>query len=168
MLQAGDIAPSYVLSGDNGRTLDSRSLQGQRHVLFFYPKDNTPGCTREACAFRDLHGNFEAIGVPVFGVSADIAATHDKFIRKHGLTFPLLSDPDHLMLEAFGVWVEKNLYGRKYMGVQRSTFVINATGAVERVWEKVSPDGHAADVLAYLIASGPPGKRRVAKPAKAR
>jgi len=162
MLQAGDFAPSFLLAGDGGRTVDSATLAGRRHVIYFYPKDDTPGCTKEACAFRDGLPAFDKLGVPVFGVSADDARAHDKFVHKYGLNFPLLADPEHTLLEAYGVWVEKSMYGRKYFGVQRSTFVIDAKGKVEKVWQKVSPEGHAAEVMAYL-AGVEPAKATVAK-----
>lgn len=150
MLKAGDVAPSFSLAGDGGRHVDSAALKGQRHVIYFYPKDDTPGCTREACAFRDNLPAFTKLGVPVFGVSADETKAHDKFIHKYSLNFPLLSDPQHKLLDKYGVWVEKSMYGRKYFGIQRSTFVVDAKGKIEKVWEKVSPDSHAQEVMAYL------------------
>lgn len=150
MLQPGDAAPAFSLAADGGRRVDSASLKGRRHVLYFYPKDDTPGCTTEACAFRDNLPAFEKLGVPVFGVSADAADRHDKFAKKYSLNFPLLADPEHELLEAYGVWVEKNMYGRKYFGIQRSTFVIDAKGKIEKVWEKVKPAVHAEEVMVYL------------------
>ena len=150
MLQPGDPAPAFKLAADGGRTIDSKALKGKRHVLYFYPKDNTPGCTREACAFRDALPAFDKLGVPVFGISADSAAAHDKFVAKHQLNFTLLADPGLELLKAYGVWMEKSLYGRKFMGVQRSTFVVDARGRVEKVWPKVSPDTHPEQVRAYL------------------
>jgi peroxiredoxin Q/BCP len=163
MLQAGDKAPSFRLASDGGRTVDSATLKGRRHVIYFYPKDDTPGCTREACAFRDNLPAFEALAVPVFGVSADETKAHDRFVQKYSLNFPLLSDPGHQLLEAYGVWVEKSLYGRKYFGIQRSTFVIDAKGKIERVWDKVSPDSHADEVRAYLAGDAPVAKKTAAK-----
>ena len=169
MLQAGDKAPSFMLADDGGRTVDSATLKGRRYVLYFYPKDDTPGCTREACAFRDNLPSFEKLAVPVFGVSGDEVKSHGRFVQKYSLNFPLLADPDHLLLEAYGVWVEKSMYGRKYFGIQRSTFVIDARGKVEKVWEKVSPDSHAGEVLAYLSGDAPVVKRTaVAKKASAK
>lgn len=165
MLQAGDTAPSFRLASDGGRTISSASLKGRRHVLYFYPKDDTPGCTREACAFRDNLPAFEKLGVPVYGVSADDAKAHEKFAHKYGLNFPLLADPEHMLLEPYGVWVEKNMYGRKYFGVQRSTFIVDTKGKIERVWEKVSPDGHAEEVMAYLTGIAPTAKKTAAKKA---
>ena len=150
MLKIGDRAPSFSLASDDGSIVSSAALKGQRYVLYFYPKDDTPGCTKEACAFRDNLPKFSKLGVPVFGLSADDEKKHAKFVQKYALNFPLLSDPDHELLEAYGAWVEKNMYGRKYMGIQRSTFVINAKGKIEQVWEKVSPEKHAAEVLAWL------------------
>jgi len=156
MLQAGDLAPSFSLASDGGRQVDSATLKGSRYVLYFYPKDDTPGCTREACAFRDRLPAFDKLGVPVFGVSADPAKAHDKFVNKYSLNFPLLADPEHQLLEAYGVWVGKSLYGRKYFGIQRCTFVIDAKGRIEKVWQKVSPDSHAGEVLAYLAGEAAP------------
>jgi peroxiredoxin Q/BCP len=150
MLQAGDKAPGFVLDSDGGRRVDSATLRGRRHLIYFYPKDDTPGCTREACAFRDNLPAFEGLGVPVFGVSGDPVKAHDRFVARHGLNFPLLADPEHHLLEAYGVWVEKSMYGRKYFGVQRSSFVVGADGRIEKVWDKVSPDLHAGEVLDYL------------------
>lgn len=166
MLKAGDAAPAFKLAADGGRSFDSDSLSGRRYVLYFYPKDNTPGCTREACGFRDAMPAFGRLGVPVFGVSADKAPAHDRFVLKHGLNFPLLADPDHELLEAYGVWVEKSLYGRKYFGVARTTFVIGADGRIEKAWDKVSPDTHAAEVRDYL--AGEAAKTKAKKSAGAR
>ena len=150
MLKIGDRAPNFSLASDDGSVVSSAALKGQRYVLYFYPKDDTPGCTKEACAFRDNLPKFSKLDVPVFGLSADDEKKHAKFVQKYALNFPLLSDPDHELLEAYGAWVEKNMYGRKYMGIQRSTFVINAKGKIEQVWEKVSPEKHAEEVLAWL------------------
>jgi peroxiredoxin Q/BCP len=125
-------------------------LRGQRFVLYFYPKDDTAGCTIEACNFRDSLTSFNALNVPVFGISPDNVKSHAKFRVKYGLTFPLLADAEHQVAEAFGTWVEKSMYGRKYMGIQRSTFIIGPAGTIERVWEKVTPAEHTRDVLAYL------------------
>ena len=166
MLKAGDAAPSFKLPANGGRSFDSASLKGSRYLLYFYPKDNTPGCTREACGFRDAMPGFDKLGVPVFGVSADKVPAHDRFALKHGLNFPLLADPDHELIEAYGVWVEKSLYGRKYFGVARSTFLVDGEGKIEKVWEKVSPDSHAAEVREYLAGIVP--KAKAAKKAAAR
>ena len=158
MLQVGELVPHFSLLSDRDQTVTSASLLGERYVLFCYPKDDTPGCTTESCAFRDLMPNFQDLAVKVYGVSADKLAAHVKFIKKFGLNFPLLSDPDHQLLEALGVWVEKSMYGKKYFGIQRSTFVINARGNVEQVWEKVVPAGHAEAVLGYLRGDPTPIK----------
>jgi len=160
MLQAGDAAPSFKLTANGGRSVDSDELKGRRYLLYFYPKDNTPGCTREACGFRDAMPAFDKLGVPVFGVSADKVPAHDRFALKHGLNFPLLADPDHELIEAYGVWVEKSLYGRKYFGVARSTFLVGPDGLVEKVWDKVSPDSHAIEVRDYLAGESSRVKAR--------
>jgi peroxiredoxin Q/BCP len=168
MLKAGDAAPSFSLAGDGGRVVDSPALKGQRYVIYFYPKDDTPGCTKEACAFRDNLPAFARLGVPVFGVSADETKAHDKFVHKYGLNFPLLSDPQHKLLDKYGVWVEKSMYGRKYFGIQRSTFVVDAKGKIEKVWEKVSPESHAEEVMAHLKGESQPAKKAAAKKAVAK
>lgn len=157
MLSVGDKAPAFTLKDDQDTTRRSSELKGKPYVLFFYPKDNTPGCTTEACSFRDLRGEFERAGIAVFGVSADSSASHAKFVAKYGLGLPLLSDPDHGLLEAYGVWTEKSLYGRKFMGIVRSTFAIGADGRISHVWPKVKPAGHAEDVLAALSGPGTTG-----------
>ena len=167
MLKIGDAAPAFELASDTGKTVRSSSLKGQRYLLYFYPKDDTPGCTREACAFRDNLPAFEKLTVPVFGVSADEEKKHAKFARKYALNFPLLADPEHKLLEAYGVWVEKSMYGRKYFGIQRSSFVIDARGRIEQVWEKVSPDTHPTEVLAYLRGDAAPTKKAVVKKSSA-
>ena len=173
LLQIGAPAPTFSMASDDGLIVSSAALKGQRYVLYFYPKDDTPGCTKEACAFRDNLPKFSKLGVPVFGLSADDEKSHAKFVKKYGLNFPLLSDPDHELLEAYGAWVEKNLYGRKYMGIQRSTFVIAGNGKIEQVWEKVSPESHAEEVMAYLrgkpaAKKAAPVKKVVAKKAPAK
>ena len=175
MLHPGDPAPSFELPRDGGGVLRSDTLRGRRYLLYFYPKDDTPGCTREACAFRDRSPDFEKIDVPVFGVSADTVRAHDRFALKHRLGFPLLADPDHTLIEAYGVWVEKTLYGRHYFGIQRSSFLVGADGRIEMAWPKVSPEKHPEEVLAWLAEHGgvarPAGRRKapVARtPAKAR
>lgn len=155
MLQAGDPAPEFNLGSSGGGRVDSRTLRGRRYVLYFYPRDDTPGCTREACAFRDANADFEALAIPVFGVSADELKAHDRFVAKHALNFPLLSDPGRQLLEAYGVWLEKSLYGRKFLGIQRSSFVIGVDGRIEKAWPKVSPDTHAQEVLDYLAGRTP-------------
>jgi len=150
MPEAGTPAPAFDLPASTGGTVSLDSLKGRPVVLFFYPKDNTPGCTKEACGFRDLKGAFDDAGAQVFGISADSLASHEKFVGKYDLTFPLLSDPEHAMLEAYGVWQEKKNYGRTYMGIVRATFLIDADGNVARAWPKVKVDGHAEEVLAAV------------------
>lgn len=150
MLQVGDRAPEFSLPTGCGQTISSQGLIGTPYVIYFYPKDDTPGCTREACDFRDHLGEFAAKGVKVFGISKDLPAKHAKFSEKYGLTFPLLSDTTGEVCEAFGVWQEKKLYGKTSMGIVRSTFVVDATGTVQAVFPKVKVDGHVAKVLAAL------------------
>jgi len=150
MLQVGDVVPDFSIESDSGATVSSAALRGKRYVMYFYPKDDTPGCTKEACSFRDGLPHFEKLDVPVFGVSADDAKAHGKFAKKFQLNFPLLIDPDKTLLGYFGVWSEKSMYGRVYMGVLRATFVVDADGKVEKLWPKVKPEGHADEVLAYL------------------
>jgi peroxiredoxin Q/BCP len=150
MLQAGDPVPDFDLTSDTAGEVTSAGLRGQRYVLYFYPKDDTSGCTMEACSFRDNLPDFSSLGVPVYGISPDDVHSHNKFRSKFSLTFPLLADVDHHTAEDFGVWVEKNNYGKKYMGVQRSTFIIGPDGRITHVWPKVNPSDHAKEVLAYL------------------
>jgi thioredoxin-dependent peroxiredoxin len=164
MLSKGNKAPSFNLLDDRGQAINSAALKGQRYVLYFYPKDDTPGCTKEACGFRDNLPAFTQSKVKIFGVSADSQAAHEKFVRKYGLNFPLLADTEHKLIKAYGVWVEKSMYGKKYMGIARSTFVINGDGVVEQVWEKVSPEQHAQEVHAYLSSKATPALA-AAKPA---
>lgn len=146
-LEPGDRLPAFMLPTDGGGSLSAAALAGKRVVLYFYPRDDTPGCTKEACAFRDQSDRFAAAGITVIGVSTDGEASHDRFKAKHGLNFPLIADPDAELARAFGVWVEKNMYGKKSMGVERSTFLIAADGTVARVWRKVKVDGHVQAVL---------------------
>lgn len=153
MQEVGALIPDFALSGSDGRLHTASGLRGQRYVLYTYPKDDTPGCTTEACGFRDQLPDFEAIGVPVFGVSADTEASHRKFSGKYSLNFPLLADPELTLLKALGVWVQKSMYGKTYMGVARATFVVDAGGRIEKSWPKVSPERHAAAVLEYLANS---------------
>ena len=149
-LKPGDQAPDFTLPADGGGTLSLKQLRGKTVILYFYPKDDTPGCTTEACGFRDSLPDFAKASAMVIGLSRDGAASHDKFKRKHGLTFPLAADVDGTVCEAYGTWVEKSMYGKKYMGVERSTFVIGADGNIVKVMRKVKPDQHADDVLAAL------------------
>lgn len=150
MLKVGDRVPAFSLESDTAGTVSSAGLKGKRYVLYFYPKDDTPGCTKEACNFRDNLPLFVGLGVPVFGISADDTASHAKFTAKFSLNFPLLADPERKLIDPMGVWGEKSFMGRKYLGVFRTTFVVNADGVIERVWDKVSVDAHAAEVLAWL------------------
>jgi peroxiredoxin Q/BCP len=150
MLEAGDKAPALQVADDSGATVTFKSLLGGRLVLYFYPKADTPGCTNESMQFRDLYKKFKKAGAEIVGVSRDTPGAQTKFKQKYDLPFRLLADVGSEVCNAFGVIVEKNMYGKKSMGIQRSTFVIDAKGKVERVWPKVKVDGHAEDVLAYL------------------
>ncbi len=143
----GDLAPSFSLPDDAGDTQSLEAQRGRWLVLFFYPKDFTPGCTTEVCEFRDLSAEFEAAGATVWSVSVLDAESKAKFKVKHGLNFPLLADPDHEVAERYGVWVEKKNYGKTYFGIQRATFLVDPDGRIARVWPKVKVDGHAAEVL---------------------
>ena len=144
---AGDKAPEFSAQDETGRPWSLKALKGRTVVLYFYPKDDTPGCTAEACDFRDLFDSFAKKKAIVLGVSPDSAKSHAGFKAKHGLPFPLLVDEDKALCRAYGVWREKSMYGRKYMGVERSTFVIGADGRVERALRKVSVPGHAQSML---------------------
>lgn len=145
-LQVGNKAPTFSLLDQNGDTVTSRSLKGLPYVLYFYPKDNTPGCTTEACEFRDAASQFDKLGVRIIGVSPDPAATHGRFAAKHNLEFTLLSDPEHELSNAYGTWTLKKNYGREYMGIVRSTFVVGPTGKLEHIWRKVRVKGHVEAV----------------------
>jgi peroxiredoxin Q/BCP len=150
MLKAGDKAPGFALDADGGGKVSLRELQGKKVVLYFYPKDDTSGCTTEACEFRDHWKSVQGAGAVVLGVSPDSTASHDKFKAKYRLPFPLLADPDHAVAEAYGAWGEKSMYGRKYHGIVRSTFIIDEAGRIAAVFPKVKPKGHASQVLAAL------------------
>ncbi len=150
MLEVGDTAPDFTAAADGGGTVALKDLRGKKVVLYFYPKDNTPGCTIEACGFRDAAPEFSAKGAVVLGVSPDSVKSHDRFKARFRLPFRLLSDPDHAIAEAYGVWREKSLFGRKYMGMVRSTFVIDAEGKVAEVHDKVKVKGHVAALQANL------------------
>ena len=150
MLNIGDLAPSFSLSDKDGKQLHLSDFLGKKIVLYFYPKDNTPGCTRQACAFAGLFREFERKGAAVIGISKDSAASHAKFAEKHNLPFILLSDPDLEAIKAYGVWQEKKLYGKVSFGVVRTTFIINEEGKIEKILPKVNPDKNAAEVLAML------------------
>jgi peroxiredoxin Q/BCP len=164
MPQAGDQAPGFKLSDQHGNTVSLTELKGKHVVLYFYPKDNTPGCTTEACDFRDEHSALEKAGAVVLGVSPDDAKSHQKFASKFNLPFPLLVDTEHAVADAYGVWGEKSLYGRKFLGINRTTFLIGPDGKVRQVWPKVKVAGHVGEVLAAL-GGGAPVKKVVAKKA---
>lgn len=142
-----DTAPVFTLPRDGGGEVSLSGLRGGPVVLFFYPRDDTPGCTKESIGFSQDLQAFADAGAQVFGISRDTVVKHDKFVAKHGLTVPLLSDEDGAVCAAYGVWVEKNMYGKKSMGIERSTFLIDAEGKIARVWRKVKVDGHVAEVL---------------------
>ena len=150
MIEEGQPAPDFELPSDTGETVRLSELRGKPVVLYFYPKDDTPGCTTQACGIRDAYGEFERAGAVVLGVSPDDEASHVKFKEKYGLPFTLLADAGHAVAEQYGVWGEKTYAGRTYMGVSRSTFVIAADGSVAKVMRNVKPDSHADDVLAAL------------------
>jgi peroxiredoxin Q/BCP len=150
MVTEGSAAPDFSLMSDSGDEIRLSQLRGQPVVLFFYPKDDTPGCTAQACGIRDVWGEFERKGAVVLGVSPDSPKKHVKFREKYHLPFTLLSDETHDVAEQYGTWVEKSMYGKKYMGMERSTFVIDADGNVAKIMRKVKPSEHADDVLAAL------------------
>jgi peroxiredoxin Q/BCP len=150
MLKPGDKAPSFSLPSDDGDTVKLADLKGRKVVLYFYPKDDTSGCTTEACEFRDSWAAVKATGAVVYGVSPDGIVSHQKFRTKYRLPFPLLADEDHAVAERYGAWGEKSMYGRKYQGILRSTFLIDGDGRLMAVFPKVKPKGHAAEVLAAL------------------
>lgn len=150
MLEAGTKAPAFTLPDQDGSPVSLSGFAGKKVVLYFYPKDSTPGCTRQACAFAAAYGEFERLGVSVIGVSKDSAASHRKFADKHSLPFLLLSDPELTAIQAYGVWQEKKLYGKVSMGVVRTTYIIDENGVIEKVMPKVKPDTNAAEILDYL------------------
>lgn len=150
MVREGEPAPDFTLRADTGEDVTLSSLKGSPVVLYFYPRDDTPGCTTQACSFRDAYAEFEERGVTILGVSPDTEADHVKFKDKYGLPFTLLADPEHEVAERYGVWVEKTMYGKTSMGIKRSTFVIDADGNVAKAMLGVKPEGHADQVLAAL------------------
>lgn len=152
MLTPGTLAPDFTLPTDTGEALTLSSLRGQPVVLYFYPKDDTSGCTKEACEFRDTLPRFDSSKAVVLGVSPDDVKAHQKFKAKYELTFPLIADTEKVACQAYDVWKEKSMYGRKYMGVERTTFVIDAEGQIAQVFHKVKPTGHAEQVLAAIEA----------------
>jgi len=150
MLKQGDKAPDFDLEDDQGNAVSMKDFAGKKVVLYFYPKDNTPGCTTEACSLRDVYDEILEKGGVVIGVSADSVKSHGNFKKKHDLPFYLLSDPDKTLIQAYGAWGEKKMYGKTYMGIVRSTFIIATDGTIEKVFPKVTPKEHAAEVLACL------------------
>jgi peroxiredoxin Q/BCP len=148
--QPGELAPDFALPDAEGNTVSLAALRGQTIVLYFYPKDDTPGCTAEACGFRDAWQELRAQGVMVLGVSRDTAKSHQKFARKHALPFTLLADEGGAVAQRYGVWVQKSMYGRQYMSMARTTFLIRPDGKIGHVWQQVKPEGHAHKVLEYV------------------
>jgi len=147
LLSVGDKAPAFQAKNQDGETVSLSDFKGKKVVLYFYPKDDTPGCTKEACSFRDGWSKFRKRGVAVLGVSTDDEKSHRKFADKFSLPFPLLADPEKKIVTDYGVWGEKSMYGRKYMGTNRVTYVIDEKGKIAAVWPKVKPDGHADEIL---------------------
>ena len=152
MVEKGSPAPDFTLPSDDGGDVTLSELRGRKVVLYFYPRDDTPGCTVQACDFRDALPRFEGVDAQVLGVSADTLDSHAKFRSKFDLNFPLLADVDHTVAEAYGVWKEKNLYGRRSMGIERSTFLVDEEGVVQEAWRKVKPKGHM-EMLAELLGA---------------
>jgi peroxiredoxin Q/BCP len=150
MIEMGDLAPDFSLPSDRGDVVRLSDLRGTRVILFFYPKDDTSGCTKEACGFRDAMPSIQERGATVLGVSPDPVRSHERFRDKYALNFPLLADEEHRVAEAYGAWGTKKLYGREYEGVLRSTFLIGEDGRVEKVYRKVRPAAHAEEVVAEL------------------
>ena len=150
MLEIGSKAPDFTLTDQNGKEVSLSDFLGQKVVLYFYPKDHTPGCTRQACAFAGAYGEFQRRGVAVIGISKDSVASHVKFAEKHALPFVLLSDPERKAIEPYGVWQEKKLYGKVSMGVVRTTFLIDEKGRIQKVMPRVKPDTNAAEILEAL------------------
>ena len=148
MLKEGSAAPAFKANDAEGNTVSLKDLRGQKVVLYFYPKDDTPGCTKEACSFRDAFAKFKRRGIKVIGVSPDKETAHKKFVTKYDLPFTLLADTDKAIAEAYGVWGEKKFMGRTYMGVLRTTFLIDEKGKIKKIFEKVKPEDHASEVLA--------------------
>lgn len=150
MVAVGEQAPDFAMKSDDGRAYSLKDMRGKKVVLYFYPKDDTPGCTKEACSFRDNLARVTSKGAVVLGVSRDDAASHAKFRDKYHLNFPLLSDADGAVTEAYGVWKKKNLYGREFFGIERTTFLIDEAGKIDRIWPRVRVEGHTDEVLAAL------------------
>lgn len=150
MIQEGTKAPDFTLEDKSGNKISLSDFLGKKVILYFYPKDNTPGCTRQACAFAASYEAFKQKDIAVIGISKDSVASHQRFAEKHGLPFILLSDPDGVAVEAYGVWKEKTMFGKTALGIVRTTFIIDENGTVEKVMPKVKPDTNASDILEYL------------------
>jgi peroxiredoxin Q/BCP len=150
LLQVGQDAPDFELQNENGETVRLSDYHGKKVVLYFYPKDDTPGCTQESCDFRDNYGRVKSVGAEVFGISKDDVNSHTKFKNKYSLPFSLLADPEGKVVESFGVWKEKSMYGRKYMGIERTTFLVDTDGKIKKIYPKVSVTGHVDQVLEDL------------------
>ncbi|WP_409291590.1 thioredoxin-dependent thiol peroxidase [Peribacillus sp. SCS-37] len=149
-IQTGNTAPDFTLEASNGEKISLSDYRGRNVVLYFYPKDMTPGCTTEACDFRDKHEEFEGLDTVIIGISPDPVKKHEAFIEKYGLPFLLLADPDHIAAEAYGVWKLKKNFGKEYMGIERSTFIIGKDGRVVKDWRKVKVKGHVDEALQYI------------------
>jgi thioredoxin-dependent peroxiredoxin len=154
LLEVGTQAPDFTTTDQDGKKRSLSDFKGKRVILYFYPKDNTSGCTKEACAFRDHFDEFRRLGVEILGVSVDSEKSHQSFVQKHDLPFTLLADTDKRLVEAYGVWGEKHLYGKKYMGTNRVTYLIDEAGKIAAVFPKVKPDTHAEEILAVLQGQG--------------
>lgn len=154
MLAIGDQAPEFDLAASGGRQVSSASLRGQAFLLYFYPKADTPGCTKQACGIQEALPQLGRLNLAVIGVSPDRLPPIEKFAAKFGLGFPLASDPEHVAAEAYGVWVEKSMYGKRYMGMERSSFLVGADGRIAAIWRKVKPEAHAAQVLEAAAKPG--------------
>ena len=152
MLEAGTRAPEIALNDKDGNEIRLSDFAGKKVIVYFYPKDNTPGCSRQACAFKNAYGEYEELGIPVIGISKDSEVSHIKFADKYELPFILLSDPELKAIKDYDVWQEKKLYGKVSMGVVRTTYLIDENGVIEKVWKRAKPDTNAGDILAYLKA----------------
>lgn len=150
MLEVGKKAPSFKLKDQNGNIISLNDFKGKKVVLYFYPKDNTPGCTKEACSFRDSIKEIEKQNAVVIGISADSVSSHKNFSEKFNLPFPILSDEEKKVLELYGVWKEKNMYGKKYMGIERTTIIIDEDGKIKKIFPKVKVDGHTEEIIKEL------------------
>jgi thioredoxin-dependent peroxiredoxin len=159
LLAAGTQAPEFTTTDQDGKTRSLSDFRGKKVILYFYPKDNTAGCTKEACAFRDRFAKFRRLNVEILGVSIDSEKSHQSFVQKYDLPFTLLADTDKRLVEAYGVWGEKSLYGKKYMGTNRVTYLIDESGTIAAVFPKVKPDKHAEELLAVLQQQGSPPQR---------